>query len=285
MRSDALALPPAARATIASRKIAGGRDWDIRDVLCRAGPDDRPYEERHERVSISAVVAGSFRYACDAGAALLYPGSLMLGNAGTCFECGHQHSRGDRCISVHIERALFEEVAASAAGSSRFRFSTPMLPAMEDLVPTLVEIEVLSERGRAMAVESFVLSLAERVGAAASGAHVKRAQAAPGDERRISVALHHIEEHADEALDVETLARLAVMSKFHFLRTFRRVTGLTPYKYLLGVRMRRAAVRLATTREAVAAIAFDAGFGDLSTFNNRFRAMFGRTPTQFRRAA
>lgn len=285
MKRDAFAPTPAARAKIASRIVAAARDWEIREVVCRAGPQDRPYEERHERVSISAVVAGSFRYVCEAGAALLYPGSLMLGNAGTCFECGHQHSRGDRCISVHLDRALFEEVAASAARSSRFRFATPMLPAMEGLVPTLVEIEALGERARAMAAESLVLKLAERVGEAASGALLKRAQPAPGDERRISDALHHIEAHADEALDIETLARLAAMSKFHFLRTFRRVTGLTPYKYLLGVRMRRAAVKLATTREAVAAIAFDAGFGDLSTFNNRFRALFGRTPTQFRNAA
>jgi AraC-like DNA-binding protein len=282
MKDAALAPPSAARAKIASRKIAAGRDWEIRDVVCRAGPEDRPYEEQHERVSISAVVAGSFRYACEAGAALLYPGSLMLGNAGTCFECGHQHSRGDRCISIHLDRALFEEVAASAAASSRFRFALPMLPAMADLVPTLVEIEALGERARAMAGESLVLKLAERVGEAASGALAKRAQPAPGDERRISAALHHIEAHADEALDIETLARLAAMSKFHFLRVFRRVTGITPYKYLLGVRMRRAAVRLATTREAVAAIAFEAGFGDLSTFNNRFRSAFGRTPTQFR---
>ena len=44
----------------------------------------------------------------------------------------------------------------------------------------------------------------------------------------------------------------------------------------------RAAVRRATSRDSVAAIAYDAGFGDLSTFNSRFRDIFGAPPTKFR---
>ena len=75
------------------------------------------------------------------------------------------------------------------------------------------------------------------------------------------------------------------MSKYHFLRTFRRVTGLTPYQFILMLRMRRAAVRLATSADPVAHVAYDAGFGDLSTFNNRFRGLFGAPPTKFRASA
>jgi transcriptional regulator GlxA family with amidase domain len=46
--------------------------------------------------------------------------------------------------------------------------------------------------------------------------------------------------------------------------------------------LRRAAVRLATSSEPVSAIAFDTGFGDLSTFNGRFRGVFGVNPTVYR---
>ena len=72
------------------------------------------------------------------------------------------------------------------------------------------------------------------------------------------------------------------MSKYHFLRVFRRLTGMTPYQYLLSARMRRAALELASSRRPVLDIALDSGFGDLSTFNHRFRATFGATPTQYR---
>jgi transcriptional regulator GlxA family with amidase domain len=59
---------------------------------------------------------------------------------------------------------------------------------------------------------------------------------------------------------------------------------MTPYKFVTNLRMRRAAVALATTRAPVAEIAFGAGFGDLSTFNHRFRETFGAAPSHFRRS-
>ena len=93
------------------------------------------------------------------------------------------------------------------------------------------------------------------------------------------------EESAEARLDLASLAGAAFMSKYHFLRTFRRVAGMTPYQFLLGLRLRRAAARLRESDAAIAAIAFDAGFGDLSSFNARFRAAFGLTPGAYRRGA
>jgi len=276
--------PGERRATIASRAIAHGRDWQIADIVCRAGPDDRPYEERHSRMSISAVVAGAFRYRAEHGEALLYPGALLLGNAGTCFECGHEHGLGDRCLAVHVAPELFEEVSASAAGSHRFRFNVAALPAMPELLPTLVQLEAMTETARPLAAGSLVIRLVERVGEAMSGNKLAPKKPGRDDGRRIGAVLRHIEANADGPLDLDQLAARANMSKYHFVRTFRRVTGVTPYQFVLSLRMRRAAVRLATSTDPVAAIAYDAGFGDLSTFNNRFRALFGAAPTQFRHA-
>ncbi|MCE9521761.1 MAG: AraC family transcriptional regulator [Alphaproteobacteria bacterium] len=275
-------IEPQPLPTISSRPIAQGADWSIDDVVCRAGPQDRPFEERHGRVSIAAVIAGTFHYRGDAGAALLYPGSLMLGNAGTCFECGHKHGTGDRCIAFHFAPSLFEEVSATAAGSHCFRFTAPMLPAMPDLMPMLVEIEASSGSARAIAGETLALRLVELVGGALSGVRAPTLAPSSGDARRVSAVLRYIEHNADGAIDLDRLAAMAAISKYHFLRVFRRVTGLTPYKFLLGVRMRRAAVRLRTSRAPVSQIAFEAGFGDLSTFNKRFRDLFGATPSRFR---
>ena len=72
------------------------------------------------------------------------------------------------------------------------------------------------------------------------------------------------------------------MSPYHFLRTFRQVVGLTPHQFLLRTRLQRAAVRLRASDEPVSAIAFEAGFNDLSTFNRRFRRVTGLTPSAYR---
>jgi AraC family transcriptional regulator len=72
------------------------------------------------------------------------------------------------------------------------------------------------------------------------------------------------------------------MSPYHFLRTFRHVAGMAPHQYVLRTRLHRAAVRLRTSSDPVSAIAFEAGFGDLSTFNRRFRRIMGCSPGAYR---
>lgn len=269
---------------LTARLLGSGEGWRVSDVICRSGPADRPFEERYADYSIGAVVAGSFGYRAATGRALLHPGAMLLGNAGTCYECGHAHGRGDRCIAVNIAPALFEEIAAFAAGSARFRFGVPMLPSGPALARALVALEDAAGRA-APRMEELVLAVTGEVVAAAAGT-VLRCEACPAaDERRVSRAIRLIEARADDALGLDALAAEAGMSRYHFLRRFRRVTGRTPYRYLLDLRLRRAALRLRRSRERVATIAYEAGFGDLSTFNAQFRAAFGQTPQGWRGGA
>jgi len=94
-----------------------------------------------------------------------------------------------------------------------------------------------------------------------------------------------IERHPDAGLTLATLAQEAGLSPFHFLRTFERLTGLTPHQYILRTRLREAAMRLAVEHARVIDIALDCGFGDVSNFNRLFRAEFGVSPRVYRRQA
>jgi AraC family transcriptional regulator len=253
------------------------------EFTCLLGPQDRPFEEFHDDVTIAAVLEGSFQYRSAAGKALLHPGSFLLGNAGNCFECGHDHGTGDRCVAFHFAPWYFEEIAAAVTGSHRFRFPAAMLPALPELALPAVEIETRAKGEGPAAMDEMAVGLAEIVLKTLSGGNEATKSPSAADQRRINRALRHIEEHAGQALDLAHLASVACMSKYHFLRTFRRILGVTPYQFVLGLRMRRAAVALCTTPMPVATIAFDAGFGDLSTFNGRFRTTFGTSPSAFRR--
>ncbi len=278
--------------TLTVRRFARGQGWSVSDVVCRAGPDDPRFEERHGGVSIAAVIEGSFLYRNGAGDALLSPGTVMLGNAGSCFECGHEHGVGDRCIAFHYEPETFAEIAASVAGDHRFAFPAPMLPQTAALLRPLVVAEAQARadarRRDPAAMDELAVVVAERVIETVAGVRGGGTAPSARDAKRISAVVRHIEGQADapgdQGIDLDALAALACMSKYHFLRTFRRIVGVTPYRFTLDLRLRRAAVALRTTREPVAAIAFGAGFGDLSTFNHRFRAAFGAAPTAFRNA-
>ncbi len=268
--------------TLATRALAAGDGWSVHEVLCRAGPSDRPFEERHDGFSVSVVIEGSFTYRSDAGHGLLYPGALLLGNNGSCFECGHAHGIGDRCISLNVREEQFSEIAAAAAATSRFRFSAPSLPPSPRTLPVIAHMEALSCAPSSLRSEELALRIIERVIAAMTGD--RQAPAAPTgrETRRVVEAIRLVEFDAARPFQLKEMAAVAGMSKYHFLRVFRRLTGVTPHRYLISARLRRAALALASSRRPVIAVALDAGFGDLSTFNKTFRAVFGRTPTQYR---
>src|SRR5215469_7358870 len=84
------------------RRIASGVGWSIEDVLCDLGPHDKPSEEQFNRMTIAAVLGGTFECGTRSRKALLYPGAFLLGNAGAGFECGHDHGEGDHCVSFHF---------------------------------------------------------------------------------------------------------------------------------------------------------------------------------------
>lgn len=269
--------------TLTSRPIATGNGWSVAEFVCSAGPEQRPFEERHQDVAISAVVAGTFRYRTEAGTALLHPGALMLGQTGACFECGHDHSRGDRCIAFHYTPDFFAEIAASRAGSARFRFSHAMLPALRHLTPAVAGLEALAAAPKLSRMEETAIALAETVLTALSGEAPQTVAPSSRDYKRIAAALRYIEAHAAEPIGLDDMAAIACMSKYHFLRCFRRITGCAPYEYLLNLRLRRAATRLRQDQAKVAAIAFEEGFGDLSSFNREFRRTMQTTPGSYRR--
>src|SRR5262245_48318368 len=91
-----------------------------------------------------------------------------------------------------------------------------------------------------------------------------------------------IQEHLDEELPLERLARLAHFSAFHFHRIFKAIAGEAVHEYVRRLRLESAAVALKTTSRPVTQIAFDAGYATHEAFTRAFRQMFGVSPSQFR---
>jgi len=265
---------------ISAHVLASGPGWSVSDVVCSSGPRDRPVEERHDAVCIAAVTRGTFQYRSTLGAAVLAPGAILLGNPGTCYQCGHEHATGDRCLAFHFTPAHIEDIVAAMPGGRRVEFAAPVLPPLPQFVSLIAAAEAACDD--AAALEELALQLPGAVAAALAGS--KRAAQAPSsqDERRITRALRRIEASAGEPLALAELAGEAAMSRYHFLRTFRRLVGMTPHQFVLRTRLARAAVRLRRTPEAIAVIAFETGFNDLSTFNRRFRQVMGMHPGAYR---
>jgi len=86
----------------------------------------------------------------------------------------------------------------------------------------------------------------------------------------------------DQPLDVDVLARTALMSTAHFSRQFRAAYGETPYAYLMTRRIERAKALLRRGDLSVTEVCMAVGCSSLGSFSARFTQLSGETPTAYR---
>ena len=262
----------------AERRIAEGDGWSVSDVICTAGPHDRPFEEQHDGVSIAVVAAGTFQYRSPLGRDMLTPGSLLLGSPGQCFECGHEHAAGDRCIAFRYAPGFFDAIA----GRRGFRRSH--VPPVRELSRVAARAAAGAALGVEVSWEETAVELAAAATALTSDSRASRSLPI-GAMARVTEGVRRIEADPAGTWSLTRLASEAGQSPFQYLRAFQQITGVTPHQFVLRARLRSAAVQLLAGDEKVIEVALGAGFGDVSNFNAAFKREFGVAPRAYRRAA
>jgi AraC-like DNA-binding protein len=86
-------------------------------------------------------------------------------------------------------------------------------------------------------------------------------------------------------LSLDALAAVAGLSKYHFLRQFAEVVGMTPGAYLRSLRLCHAARRLRENDSPILDIALSVGFADHPSFSRAFARYMGMTPSEYQRLA
>lgn len=144
--------------------------------------------------------------------------------------------------------------------------------------------EVRSARpGHLAATESIAEAMT--VSALRDRAEAMRASSEGPRDPRVRQAIQRIHDAYAEPLTVEELARTAGTTRFHFTRLFRDDVGEPPYRYLVRVRVARAAELLRSGRRSVTEVAFSVGFTDLGRFARAFRRELGENPGAIARRA
>jgi AraC family transcriptional regulator len=90
--------------------------------------------------------------------------------------------------------------------------------------------------------------------------------------------IEYIHDNLDQPLTLVELSLVAGMSMYHFARTFKQVTGLTPHRYVLNMRVEHAKALLLQGKLTLAEIAYQVGFFDQSHFTRSFKQLVGVTP-------
>lgn len=99
----------------------------------------------------------------------------------------------------------------------------------------------------------------------------------------IGIVLDFIEGNYSEQITIDDMIKNIHISKYHFIRLFRRIMGITPYQYLTNYRINMSKTYLRTTNKTVSEIAQICGFLDTSNFITHFKKHTGQRPLQYRR--
>lgn len=111
--------------------------------------------------------------------------------------------------------------------------------------------------------------------------HPRRERLSPAQHRRVIEYMHA---HLHEDIGLPQLAGACGVSGAHFSRAFKAMTGCSPYRFLLDLRVARAQHLLAAGTRTIAEIAMDTGFRDQSRFTKVFGQAVGMPPSAYRAA-
>jgi YesN/AraC family two-component response regulator len=103
--------------------------------------------------------------------------------------------------------------------------------------------------------------------------------------QHIHRALHFIHNNYATNISLGQVAQTVRLSRYHFSRLFKEITGLTYQSYVNRVRIEQAKKMLNDDALSVTDAGYAVGYSDLTHFERIFKKIVGSNPTQFRRRA
>ena len=94
--------------------------------------------------------------------------------------------------------------------------------------------------------------------------------------------MQYIKDNFSEKISIETLLKIANMSKSNYIAKFKELSRFTPMKYLTELRIEKAKNMLTSTQKSISTIAQDCGFFDCSHFTSTFKKNTGMSPMHYR---
>jgi AraC family transcriptional regulator len=215
-----------------------------------------------------------------------HAGSTTIMSAGHDSEWQWQGLAGRICL--YISPSLLADVATDAIGvdgaalALTNRFATRDF-AIEHIARAL--LRELQDAGTATALfvetqaQLLAIHLVREHSTLRSNTPLKKGGLAPYALRRVK---DFIENHLSDDVTLNDMATAAGLSNFHFCRSFKQSTGMTPHQYQLNRRIERAKELLADRTLSLASLSLVVGFSSQSHFSTAFRKITGTSPNRFR---
>ncbi len=102
-------------------------------------------------------------------------------------------------------------------------------------------------------------------------------------EEHVQTIISYLENEYNEEITLEDIGTRLHLNKYYLAKTFKQVTGMTIFQYLMHRRVYQAKLRLIQERGSITAIGYDVGFKHPSHFSRAFKEHTGMTPEHYRK--
>lgn len=250
-------------------------------MLLNASMTDFSYgTHAHEEFSIGVTFSGRQDFYALGEHHKSYPGNIMVFNPDDAHDgtSGGETALKYKMLYVHPNQLAPYLEALKVVNAEQFRVREVVFDdaQVRDKILRLAALIDLHET-TSSEYETVLFELAEQLVQFQS-----QTQAEPETRTQLLLdrAKEYLQDNFQEEVSLDQLSQVACMSKFHFLRSFKAYTGMTPHQYWLNIRINRARQAL-RSNIPVSNIANELGFNDLSHFNRRFKPVFGMTPKKY----
>jgi AraC-like DNA-binding protein len=101
--------------------------------------------------------------------------------------------------------------------------------------------------------------------------------------KRVIQAKYFIDENFDQSITLDNICKEACLSKFHLIRSFKKLYGVTPYQHLTFLRIKKAK-ELLQANFSITTVCYHVGFDSPTSFSGLFKKIAGKTPVEFQRS-
>lgn len=211
-------------------------------------------------------------------------GKIVTINPGETILCPTTH-RTKQYTSLLVKPMLLNKVAEEMELPNSIRFSKLQNPYSKELIQIIKLFD--KESHRLVQTKLMLDCLAIQIAAILLREFKMNSKTSriylPDSDSYVALAIEYMETFYSSNITIEDICSEVNVSPFHFIRTFKQKTSLTPHQYLMKIRIKKAEELLCSREYTIAEVAKLCGFISYPHFSNSFKVMTGHSPSEYKR--